>query len=135
MTGFSLYSDMRPLRALVARLVAVVMLVQVLIPIQAHTRLTQDENGQVVILCTLEGERAITVDGLGPVFGEQTAGSDSNLNAAIKFSLLMADATAHDSGPAISFLQSGRTPVLRKTIEQLFLLSFTAFPIRAPPVA
>jgi len=135
MTSFSLYSDIRPLRALVARILAVVMLVQVLIPIQAHTQLIQAENGRVVILCTLDGERAITVDDLGHVSDQQTAGSDLNHNAAIKFSLLMAEAAAHDSGPAISFLQSGHAPVMRETVAQLFLLSVTTFPIRAPPVA
>lgn len=61
-------------------------LVQILLPVQAHSRIDTNEQGVAVVICTLQGDKAITIDLEG-----SDAHADQAFSAAMQFSDLVND--------------------------------------------
>ncbi len=63
---------------------ALVLFAQLLIPLQAHSRIARDAHGLTVVVCTLQGPRDMALDAQGrPVSGHPHA------SAAMAFSQLL----------------------------------------------
>ncbi len=75
-------------------LLAVTLLAQGLIPLQAHSRFAKDDQGQTILICTLAGTQTISLDTwLGRDVAHDESTLDQGLNPAMLFSQLMADNT------------------------------------------
>lgn len=87
-------------------LLALVLVAQALFPLQLHTTTAKDANGQTVVICTLQGYKAVQVDASGQLVDADSAAlSNPHDSAAWAFSQLMGGAMplpemAQVSGPA-----------------------------------
>ena len=71
---------------------SIALVAQVLVPLQSHTRFAADESGQVVLICTLAGNKTISLDEfLGRDAPVDDAGLDEIHNPAMLFSQLLAE--------------------------------------------
>ena len=110
---------------------SLMLLAQVLIPIQSHSRLGVDGDGMVVEICTLQGVQHLVMN---PHTGELEPQVDEDArSAAMDFSLLMAEAVAAqaDVQPAWLALLSDEPPPAVIGTPSPRSVSFSS--IRAPP--
>jgi hypothetical protein len=115
------------LRVRLALGLVAVLFTQLLLPIQAHSRLARDGHGLTVVVCTLEGPREIELSLPG-------AGDDSpHGSAAMAFSDLLNHFT-----PAAPVVRPPQAVLLRMAVvaEQPILLRHSPAPVplaRDPP--
>lgn len=116
-----------------AGLLSLVMLVQGVLPLAAHTTLARDANGEVVKVCTLHGLQTRFVDSHGDLSPDAPTGDDET--PAIKFSQLMAAALSV-AVPVI--IEPQRFAAVHGIASYLLIASEAAAglqPIRAPPLS
>lgn len=78
-----------------ARSLVALLFVQLLVPLQAHSRIIQDAHGLTVVVCTLEGAKSVQIDLDGPTAHHPHA------SAAMAFSDLL-----NNVSPLISVVQA-----------------------------
>ena len=123
-------------KALVRRLtglLSVLLLLQGLFPLHAHTELRRDASGELVQVCTIDGLRSVIVDEQGIVH-EQTD-EESIPSAAIALSQILTEALPDI--PVIAYLPvSIRYEDISEVAASLHgVPSAALMPIRAPPIA
>ena len=113
------------------RLLSLLLLLQGLFPLQLHTVLVRDDNGQLLEVCTLEGIKTVVLDEHGNPVSDSTKGNERS--AAMAFSQLMAEAMPDiaeplivDSSPADFHHHQAFIQVIPTALPGLL-------PIRAPP--
>lgn len=60
------------------------LFIQLLIPMQAHSRIAHDAHGMTVVICTLEGSKSVHID-----LGDKPSVHDQHASAAMVFSDLL----------------------------------------------
>ncbi|MDZ7752848.1 MAG: hypothetical protein U5S82_14545 [Gammaproteobacteria bacterium] len=116
-----------------AGLLALLLVVQGLLPVASHTTLAVDGRGEVVQICTLDGLQTRVVDQQGRLSPEAPPGDD--INPAVQFSLLTAEVLGSLQMPLATPAVFDTLPVgdIRRTAPSSAVAGLR--PIRAPPLA
>ncbi len=112
---------------------SLLLVVQGLLPLASHTTLAVDGRGEVVQVCTLGGLQTRFLDHEGRLAPDAPPGDD--INPAVKFSLLMAEAVGLSQPPlaASPDYDSPAAWTFRRAILPGAVAGLRA--IRAPPLA
>ena len=110
-------------------LFALLLIAQVLFPIQLHTRVAQTASGKTVILCTLQGHASAAVD------DDQldAAAQKTESSPAVKFSQLLSTATPIPAVPIFTVEEIASTETVSLQQATLNNSEYWRFSIRAPP--
>ena len=113
-------------------LVCLVLISQVLFPLQLHTKVVQTASGKTVVVCTLQGHGGSDAGHEGHQM-DMAQAEDAQASPAVKFSQLLSTATPLSILPAIPADDFAGTEVV--TLQQLqpVQIRHRRFSIRAPP--
>jgi len=114
--------------------VSLLLLLQGIFPVQLHSTLVKDDDGNLVQVCTLYGLKTIALDDAGnPLDGESH--DDDQRSPAIAFSELMAEAVSDVAIPV--FIQEDISSYAIPNTYTVVIPEVTSglMPIRAPPIA
>lgn len=117
------------LRAVLAQCLVALFFFQALLPIQAHSRIAVNDQGIAVVICTLQGDKTVTLDLEGADHGN-TAPS-----AAMLFSDLINDLTPVHGVLRPTPMVLGRAQVLKQEISHVAVPATVESHSRAPPRA
>ena len=115
-------------------LVSLLLLLQGMFPVQMHTMLVSDGQGNLVQVCTIDGLKTVHVDHAGNIIDPE--GLDKNeRSSAIEFSELMAEAHSYAFIPVIYPEAAPAASASNSYIAVYPDVVSGLMPIRAPPVA
>ena len=95
---FGLFNKLKKFEALIWVL-AVALYTQAMMPVQTHTTVVQDDSGNMVVVCTLEGMKTVQVTDDGKIIEVDSLTSSKHESAAWTFSDLMAAAVPFAEAP------------------------------------
>lgn len=115
-------------------LLSFILYAQALFPVQAHTRLVQNADGQLVTICTLQGNTQVQLDEPLVPTQQQAPNHNAGYTAAVAFSMVIGQALMATL-PVIPYTTPipVSEPVLHEyRVPQTFVIG-PAYP-RGPPV-
>lgn len=115
------------------RLLSLLLLLQGMLPVQLHTVLMRDANGQLVEVCTLEGIKTVVLDEHGDPVSDSSQGDERS--AAIAFSQLIAEALPDTAEPLLVGFSPADFYYPQLSLQVISTALPGLLPIRAPPVS